>query len=390
MNRLPKQSERRSRRGPSTWRSRWSKKVGLKRGSPGQSLVLVGLMLVALIGMLALVMDGGFAYMRRRAAQVAADAGALAGARELCVTGDPALAVDAAIDYTVNRNDALEVDVTISDGVVTVVARNPFATFFGRVFGVTTVTTGAVAEAECLVPGGGAEILPIAWSCPPDETVIIDGQESCDVIYEKPYIIMNSKKIDEDGAYCISEGGTVDCDIDDDGYDDLIAGGDRSWLDLNGDGADLGTGSSELVYWIENGYPGTVSIHTWFGGQPGVSTNVFMAVYDIVGEPQLLPVYNAVHTGVPPIPWDHPDDQVVISSGNTTYYHVISFSIFVPTCVHAKGGDSCPLYDAFRADGTLDPNDKTIEGYFIEGTLDGLTGKGGEVYAGAYTIYLTR
>lgn len=388
MKRLQKQWRRRPGRRP--WRLRKKIRMALKKGSPGQSLVVVGLMLVVLIGMLALVMDGGFAYMRRRAAQVAADAGSLAGARELCVTGDPALAIDAAMDYALNRNDALEADVTISDGVVTVVARNPFATFFGRIFGVDTVTPGAVAEAECLVPGAATGVLPIAWNCPPDETVIIDDQESCDMLYNKPYIIMNSRTIDSEDTYCISDGGTVDCDIDNDGYDDLIAGGNRSWLDLNGDGADQGTGSSELVYWIENGFAGTVSIHAWYGGQPGVSNNVFMAVENIVGQEVLLPVYNAVHTGVPPIPWDDPSDQVVISSGNTTYYHVISFSIFVPTCVHAKGGDSCPLYDAFRADGVLAPNDKTIEGYFVEGTIEGLIGKDGELYSGAYTIYLTR
>jgi hypothetical protein len=206
----------------------------------------------------------------------------------------------------------------------------------------------------------------------------------------EPYIIMNSRKTGEEDTYCISDGGTVDCDLDDDGIDELLAGGNRSWLDLSGSGSDAGDGSAELVYWIENGFPHKVRIHTFFAGQPGVSTNVFMSINSILNVPVLLPVYNGIVDGSPSIPWDDPSDIVVWSSGaSTTYYHVISFSIFVPTCVHAKGSDRCELYDQLRAEGVLGPNDKTVEGYFMEGTMEGLSGIG-EVYAGAYTIYLER
>jgi uncharacterized membrane protein len=47
----------------------------------GQFLVMLAVMLLALLAMLALVLDGGTLYLRRREAQNAADAGALAGAR---------------------------------------------------------------------------------------------------------------------------------------------------------------------------------------------------------------------------------------------------------------------------------------------------------------------
>ena len=363
----------------------------MRNPQSGQSMVLAGLLLVILIGMLALVLDGGYAYLQRRGAQTAADAGALAGARQLCRTGDTTLAIQAALDYAITRNRALEADVAIVDGEVQVTTRIPFPTFFGRVFGRASITASAIAAANCFPPGRATGILPIAWNCPPDETYTdADGNVNCDMLFYKPYIIMNSRKVGDEDTYCISDGGTVNCDLDDDGYDELLAGGNRSWLDLSGSGSDAGTGSAELVYWIKSGFPGTVSIHTWYAGQPGVSNNVFMSVNSIIGAEVLLPVYNAIVNGLPPYPYDDPSDMTVVSNGaSTTYYHVITFSIFVPTCVHATGGDSCLLYDQFRDEGVLGPDDKTIEGYFVYGTMEGLGGKG-ELYAGAYTLYLTR
>ncbi|MFN2237365.1 MAG: pilus assembly protein TadG-related protein, partial [Anaerolineales bacterium] len=42
----------------------------------GQSIILIALMFFAMVVMLALVLDGGNIYAQRRAAQLAADAGA--------------------------------------------------------------------------------------------------------------------------------------------------------------------------------------------------------------------------------------------------------------------------------------------------------------------------
>ena len=57
-----------------------------KKHESGQILVFVVLFMIGLFAMLALVLDGGNTYAKRRAAQNAADAGALAGARTLCIT----------------------------------------------------------------------------------------------------------------------------------------------------------------------------------------------------------------------------------------------------------------------------------------------------------------
>jgi Flp pilus assembly protein TadG len=50
---------------------------------PGQVMVLFALSIVAMVAMLAVVVDGGFLYVQRRTAQTSADAGALAGTRAL-------------------------------------------------------------------------------------------------------------------------------------------------------------------------------------------------------------------------------------------------------------------------------------------------------------------
>ena len=73
----------------------------------GQSIILVVLMLVGLIAMLALVLDGGKFDTQRRSAQVAADAGALAGAREYCITDNRTAAENRALEYAVTRNAGL-------------------------------------------------------------------------------------------------------------------------------------------------------------------------------------------------------------------------------------------------------------------------------------------
>jgi len=50
----------------------------------GQVIPLVVVMLFAIIGMTALILDGGSVLSNRRTAQAAADAGALAGAKRAC------------------------------------------------------------------------------------------------------------------------------------------------------------------------------------------------------------------------------------------------------------------------------------------------------------------
>ena len=132
----------------------------------GQSVVLVALMLVGLIAMLALVLDGGNYYTQRRIAQVAADAGALAGAREFCVSENSAAAINQAFEYAVTHNEADNAIVTFDSGSgdVTVEASITFGTFFLGILGHPELTAVASATAAC-DPASSAFVMPIAWSC---------------------------------------------------------------------------------------------------------------------------------------------------------------------------------------------------------------------------------
>ena len=118
-----------------------------------------------------------------------------------------------------------------------------------------------------------------------------------------------------------------------------------------------------------------------------------MCIDYVIGTPVYLPIYDAIREGYPPPPYDNEYELVVESNGaSTTYYHVISFARFVPTCVHATGSDrDCPLYNLGREKGAFGPNDKTVEGYFLDGFATGVSGKPDDgVYVGVYTVYLIK
>ena len=72
-----------------------------------QSLIVFALALVAVLAFIGLALDGGLAFSKRRLMQNAADAGALAGARELTVIGEQSAIYDRINEYSVQRNGAI-------------------------------------------------------------------------------------------------------------------------------------------------------------------------------------------------------------------------------------------------------------------------------------------
>lgn len=364
----------------------------------GQSIVLIAIFMVVLIGILALAIDGGLGYSNRRQAQNAADAAALAGADALC-DGDTATDPRAvAADY-LTRNGAETPaygDIVIGDQEVFVSAHVTQATFFAGIFEAEEITAEAEARAGCFVPCSLTGILPVAWACQPPAGGTIG--EACTVQYgtmSTPgplYIIMDSEKTSGD-VYCQDPpnsglpAGTLDCDLDNDGTDDLMLGGDRSWLDLSGGGG----GANELRDWIENGFDDPIVPHTWFAGQSGVAVSVYHSAEEREGDVVLIPVFTAYCEGLPAEECPglvHAEDTTVVSpSASQLYYHVLSYSPFRITCVSTSAGQHCPGKDWARSvNPSIKPNTKSIEGYFIQdyygsGACDG-------PYAGVYTVYL--
>jgi hypothetical protein len=408
------------------------------RKESGQSLVIIALGIIAFVAILALVVDGANAYAARRQAQNAADAGALAGAEYMCKNHDQAGAITQAEDYAINKNGAASADVkaSLSAGTVVVTATVDRPTFFAGVLGFLNVTPRAVAAAECRPPIGMG-VLPIAWSCR-ENTGSLPGEDCVQKIYPEcsnnpydkncTYIIMDSKKSEDDvecaanvpdpknPGKCIPlksdiDGGKIACDTNADCIDELITGGARSWLDLDGGG----NGASDLwgVMCGDISIPPIIP-HTWEPSKNGVSTSVFdKGGACVLGKDNILPVFNEICKGIPNI-FNNPETNDYCTYGplddlslakSFTNYHIITFSEFHVTCYQTnkknaeaeagyqwidKNHQVCNGHQWAVDIGGIADKDKTIEGYFIKLDLGGYGGPGSLFDAGTFTVVLTK
>lgn len=411
----------------------------------GQSLVLTALLMIVFMGILMLAIDGGMAFSKRRAAQNAADAGALAGVRTLCIKKDVPQAYADATAYAENFNEAVGSNVSIVNRTVTVTTTIPFSTTFAQFFGFNQVTAQAVAKAGCFSPTYGEGVLPVAWSCRAPVIGFSDSTQ-CDqqritwnelAAYEalspphicnpgtteicpELYVVMDSESYQND-FYCLEDdpvNGTLTCDLDGDGTVDWLAAGGRSWLDLDGndtayDCEQSSEGASELIYWIEHGFENPsnpsdprckLDIHTWVPESTGVATSIFINVEHRRQTNPLvvLPVFDDYcPDGDPRVAatcagkW-HPnasdlnlDKLNPMTAAQPAYFHIKYFSAFYITCVRLNNGDICPGAERLEAVNGNMPNLKSIEGYFLEGYISGIGGKGDpNIDTGLYTFYL--
>jgi hypothetical protein len=218
-------------------------------------------------------------------------------------------------------------------------------------------------------------------------------------------------------------GEKIDCDIDNDCIDELKTGGARAWLDL--DGAP-GGGASELRDWITD--PSSVPViwpHYWLPSEVSVTTSVFKAATTLVGKDVTLPVFNNLcDTGAPDIYYQLTPQQIKDKyepqeactytqldytdiAGSSVNYHIYSFTAFHVTCVQtgknrntqvfpeaAAAADNvkgwCNGHYAAVENGSIDDNDKTIEGYFTTLDSGGYSGPGGWINTGVFTVVLSK
>ncbi len=152
----------------------------------GQSIALIVVTIFGLIVLSALIVDGGNMYLNRREAQTAADAAALAAAREYCVNKTSIADADlVAQDFALNQNEATKmidldplddnpdndaapyilVDNVSINKNVKVAVELEHSTFFARVFGLDTTIVEATASAGCYPPKAADSVIPVAWTC---------------------------------------------------------------------------------------------------------------------------------------------------------------------------------------------------------------------------------
>jgi Flp pilus assembly protein TadG len=143
------------------------------RREAGQVLVIFALALVAIIGMVGLVIDGGGAFAQRRAEQSVADVSALAGANAYMNTNGVSAASAAAVvaaRNAANRNgyahgvNGAVVNVTValksSGAVVRVGITAPHSNTFARVMGMDTWPVSVIAGADAYVVDTGIGAAP--------------------------------------------------------------------------------------------------------------------------------------------------------------------------------------------------------------------------------------
>jgi len=154
----------------------------------GQVMVIVALAMVVLLGFTALAVDGGALYLERRNMVTAADAAALAGAKELYLSdNNVAKAVAEAKKYAEANGAAITDEIEVVDvdyngvtvkGVSVNVGRNKGYTF-GRVLGLDNTNVMAKATAVWLYPTHYAgDLFPLFYVHPsgnelPDEQQVL-------------------------------------------------------------------------------------------------------------------------------------------------------------------------------------------------------------------------
>ena len=115
------------------------------RGEAGQTLPVICLFIVTLLGVAGLVIDFGDAYLQRQDTQNVADAAALAGAAAI-PTGTYMTAAQQMAAKNDNAGDGVAVSFNNTD-TVTVTVTRAAPTFFLRVFGVSSIPVSATAKA---------------------------------------------------------------------------------------------------------------------------------------------------------------------------------------------------------------------------------------------------
>ncbi|MGQ9682455.1 MAG: pilus assembly protein TadG-related protein [Anaerolineae bacterium] len=228
----------------------------------GQSLVVVALVLVALVGMTALVIDVGNAYVQRRRMQNAADSAALAGARMLTMgqVGSVATVVQ---DYAVHRNGAQMVTHTVLASSVRVTVSEAFPTFFASIVGIGGLGVSARAEAGYFsVCEWQGNLMPIALH----RDAIAFGRDI--------QIWDSDQEASRPGS-------------------GIVADGQRGWLNFDGGSVD----SNELAGWVRNGWNGPVTVGMWINGTPGTKTAALQDMNMHVGHTVYVPIYDETRSG---------------------------------------------------------------------------------------------
>jgi Putative Flp pilus-assembly TadE/G-like len=235
------------------------------RNERGQVFVLSAVIMTALVGMTALVLDVGSWFRGQRQLQATADAAALAGAQALPDSTNTA--TQWALSYANdNGGGVLAADVTFNgSNQISVVARKQSPGFFSRIFGINLVDVNAKAVARVDSPQQAKYVAPMVVSCAHDLIQNCDGKH---VPKFNKETTLNFDPMGAPGAFGM----------------------------LNLDGGNGTPGSSDEANWILHGFNKYLDLGD-YRSDPGAkfsSQNILGALDDRVGTVLLFPVFRTL------------------------------------------------------------------------------------------------
>jgi Flp pilus assembly protein TadG len=276
----------------------------------GQALIQVTLSMLVLIMFVAIAIDAGNTYGQRRQMQNAADAGALAGARELCLGSSVDTARAAARAYMISNGVAAAAigagDIDITGNIVTTIARENVATTIGRVVNFAAVDVAATAQAACGAATSACGLWPVAFKSSIWQNLYSPAGEVC-----KPTkIAVWADNNETQQPSCTVSGvvqenicGCYDCDDNNDGKDDyavLVSQG-RAWLDFSEAVLPYtdpctapGCGASELECHIRNNEGSLINLPTCISGDSGVKAGVKDGIISRAGDNVAIALYDSL------------------------------------------------------------------------------------------------
>jgi Flp pilus assembly protein TadG len=269
------------------------------RNDSGQAFVFVAFTLMVLVGMAALVVDGGSWYQADRRLQTAADAAALAGAQHLPTEQSEAQTV--ALDYAQKNYAGIPAPtVSFPDvGTINVSATAQAPGIFARIYGSAfdEVTVGAQAQARVFAPSELKNVAPIA----------VHKDSAC--------IVTDPSCFGQEKTLTFTEDSEFDPTRSKFGL-----------LDLDRDGS---AGAGEMKDWIEKSYPDFLPIDEYYPAANGEKNGIKKQLEDAADEERVLlfPVYDTADA--------------------TNGYHVIGWAAFVIDDVVKWTGDEHELTGHF-------------------------------------------
>jgi hypothetical protein len=275
------------------------------RGESGQVIVFVVAIITILIGMAALVIDGGSWLRAQRQLQTAADAAALAGVQDLPASSSTAQSI--AINYAQTNYASLPAPTVTfpttpspcaPNGCIDVLAQTTAPGFLAKIYGsvFSNVTIRAHARAGVTSPSVMKNLAPVA----------VKNTVACAATNPSCYGQTVRLTFDESNV----SSSTI-------GLINLTCHSTAS----TACGSSAGIGGNQLKDWIENGYADALPANQWYGVKTGETVGpIKQGFNDRIGVPLFFPVFDNV-----------------ANSGPNYFFHIVGWAAFVITSVDSWG-----------------------------------------------------